>query len=318
MVEQEYTMEPFNSTFNEFTSAVVQYGYLALFAPAYPLAPLLALVNNILEMRLDAVKLCTVTRRPHVRQAEDIGSWFTVLNVLGFFAVLTNATMLAFVGSQLGEADEKGGACPENGACPEGFGKAGIAVRITKQRLWVMAMLIEHGVMLMRIFIMRVSPDTPSWISDAKDKLDFRVRGWEEAVDTMRRDGKTTETIHDLLNEIKNRRERMRHQLKASRGVLRTTIGVLPLLSDAGPKKIPKQVIDTHTGVHHDGESFTDKHFWQRHRKTHDGQKVHAKGRADKRSKHAADIARSPRSGSSSPRDEDFSKSTSFSELDTE
>lgn len=36
-------------------------------------------------------------------QAEDIGSWFAVLNLLGFVAVLTNATMIAFVGSQLAE-----------------------------------------------------------------------------------------------------------------------------------------------------------------------------------------------------------------------
>ena len=93
-----------------------------------------------------------------------------MLNVLGFFAVITNATMLAFVGSQLGDADEKGGPCPEEGECPAGFGKAGIAVRITKQRLWVMAMLIEHGVMLMRLCIMRFSPDTPAWITEAKDK----------------------------------------------------------------------------------------------------------------------------------------------------
>ena len=95
---------------------------------------------------------------------EDIGSWYSVLNILGFFAVITNATMLAFVGSQLGDEDEKGGACPDaclRGACdcPEGSGQAGIAVRIYSQRLWTTAMLIEHGVMFMRIAIMKLSPE---------------------------------------------------------------------------------------------------------------------------------------------------------------
>jgi hypothetical protein len=40
---------------------------LALFAPAYPLAPLLALLNNVVEIRIDAVKFCTVHRRPRFR-----------------------------------------------------------------------------------------------------------------------------------------------------------------------------------------------------------------------------------------------------------
>lgn len=40
-----------------------QYGYLALFAPAYHLAPLLAFVKNIYTMREEAVRYCTQLRR---------------------------------------------------------------------------------------------------------------------------------------------------------------------------------------------------------------------------------------------------------------
>ena len=301
LVEAEYAMEPFSNTFDEFNSMAVQYGYLALFAPAYPLAPLLALINNVVEIRLDAEKLCTVTRRPRVRQAEDIGFWFTVLNVLGFFAVITNATMLVFVGSQLGNTDEKGGPCPVDGApCPAGFGMAGIAVRVTKQRLWVMAMLIEHGVMLMRLVIMRFSPDTPAWITEAKDKLEFRVHGWEHSVEGMRRDGKSMEEIHDALNEIKQRRDKMQHFL-ATRSVVRSTVAVLPFVS-VGPNRLSKQPIDTHRGIHYDGEKSVDKRFWQRHHTAHDGHKIHPSGRASEQSRQAV---RMSRSAGGSPRNQD-------------
>eukprot|EP01046_Picozoa_sp_COSAG06_P102288 COSAG06_NODE_48453_length_332_cov_0.652361_1_plen_48_part_10 len=34
-------------SFDQFNEMAVQYGYLALFAPAFPLAPLLAFINNI-------------------------------------------------------------------------------------------------------------------------------------------------------------------------------------------------------------------------------------------------------------------------------
>ena len=50
--------------------------------------------------------------------------------------------MLAFVGSQLGNDDEKGG--------PE-VGRAGIGVRLYSQRLWTIAVIIEHCVFVGRI-----------------------------------------------------------------------------------------------------------------------------------------------------------------------
>lgn len=68
---------------------VIQYGYLALFAPAFSLAPLFALINNVIEIRIDAVKFCEILRRPQWRPCEDIGSWYGVLNVIGFAAVIT-------------------------------------------------------------------------------------------------------------------------------------------------------------------------------------------------------------------------------------
>lgn len=40
---------------------------------AFPLAPLLALLNNIIEIRLDAYKFVTQWRRPLPSQAKDIG-----------------------------------------------------------------------------------------------------------------------------------------------------------------------------------------------------------------------------------------------------
>jgi hypothetical protein len=91
-IEDEVAMVEFESSFDEFNEMAVQYGYLALFAPAYPLAPLLALINNVFEIRIDSVKMCTVLQRPRFRQCEDIGAWYSVLNVLGFAAVLTNAS----------------------------------------------------------------------------------------------------------------------------------------------------------------------------------------------------------------------------------
>lgn len=45
---------------------------------AFPLAPLLALLNNIIEIRLDAYKFVTQWRRPLASRAKDIGEFVSL------------------------------------------------------------------------------------------------------------------------------------------------------------------------------------------------------------------------------------------------
>ena len=62
---------------------------------AFPLAPLFALLNNWVEIRLDAHKFTTVLRRPIAERAQDIGAWFYILTVISQLAVVTNAFLIA-------------------------------------------------------------------------------------------------------------------------------------------------------------------------------------------------------------------------------
>lgn len=55
--------------------AVIQYGFVTIFVAAFPLAPLFALLNNWVEIRLDAHKYVQVLRRPISERAQDIGTW---------------------------------------------------------------------------------------------------------------------------------------------------------------------------------------------------------------------------------------------------
>lgn len=53
----------------------IQFGYVVLFSSAFPLAAMCALVNNIIEIRSDAFKLCTGLQRPFGQRVESIGQW---------------------------------------------------------------------------------------------------------------------------------------------------------------------------------------------------------------------------------------------------
>ena len=53
---------------------VLQFGFVTIFVAAFPLAPLFALLNNWIEIRLDAGKFVKEMRRPVSEKAEVIKS----------------------------------------------------------------------------------------------------------------------------------------------------------------------------------------------------------------------------------------------------
>jgi len=78
---------------------VLQFGFITIFVAAFPLAPLFALLNNWLEIRLDAHKFVCETRRPVTEKCQDIGVWFKILDALAQLAVISNVrtTIWAFL-----------------------------------------------------------------------------------------------------------------------------------------------------------------------------------------------------------------------------
>lgn len=60
---------------------------------AFPLAPLFALLNNIIEIRIDAFKMLTQARRPLAERVEDIGAWHGILQGVTYCAVVSNASI---------------------------------------------------------------------------------------------------------------------------------------------------------------------------------------------------------------------------------
>ncbi|XP_071133980.1 anoctamin-4-like isoform X7 [Mytilus edulis] len=96
--EQDYNLadQPKMGLFDEYLEMVIQYGFVTIFVAAFPLAPLFALLNNIIEIRLDAYKFVTQWKRPMAARAQDIGIWFGILRGISAVAVITNAAIIAF------------------------------------------------------------------------------------------------------------------------------------------------------------------------------------------------------------------------------
>lgn len=101
--EQDHVLLNFSQLglFYEYLEMVIQFGFITLFVASFPLAPLLALFNNILEIRVDAWKFTTQFKRPVATKARNIGSWQEILNAVAILSVVTNAFIMAFTSDMI-------------------------------------------------------------------------------------------------------------------------------------------------------------------------------------------------------------------------
>eukprot|EP01048_Picozoa_sp_COSAG05_P013010 COSAG05_NODE_1345_length_5128_cov_2.221316_3_plen_1405_part_00 len=175
-LDKQYFLADFDGTFDDFSQMAIQFGFLALFAPACPIAPLLALINNVTEIRTDAYKVVNMGRRPEWTTCHTIGAWKDVLKTLSVVAVVTNATMICFVGSQMVDGWYSDG---EN----HDFLKERMTNRFTSARLWIITVLIEHGVMVLKTAIGALSPTQPRWVHDARDVLEYRKKNFKTSAE---------------------------------------------------------------------------------------------------------------------------------------
>ena len=135
------------NTFEDYNELVIQYGFLTLFAASLPIAPILALVNNVIELKTDGYKYLKNMQRPFYRGAEDMGVWFWVLEILGVMAVITNSLLIGF-SSRLFD-------------------------HYSLVTILVFVILFEHAIMIIKFIISFAIPDVPRVIRSMIAKQNY-------------------------------------------------------------------------------------------------------------------------------------------------
>lgn len=95
--EEDFLLQPFQLTtlFYEYLEIILQFGFITFFCLSFPLAPLFGFINNIFEIRIDALKVVKEFRRPVPRRAIGIGTWNSILDIMAKVTVLSNAFLIA-------------------------------------------------------------------------------------------------------------------------------------------------------------------------------------------------------------------------------
>jgi len=92
--EVQMEKERYSNTIDDMSEMVVQFGYVTLFVMCFPLIPLLAIINNIFELKVDATNLVMSSQRPDPNGSDGLGTWNSVLGLFSILSVATNALLI--------------------------------------------------------------------------------------------------------------------------------------------------------------------------------------------------------------------------------
>ncbi|XP_030282840.1 anoctamin-10 [Sparus aurata] len=146
------TLPAFPGLFAEYIELLVQFGYLSLFSCVYPLTAVLLLINNLTEIRSDAYKICKLFRKPFSPPAASMGVWQIAFEVLSFVSVVSNCWLLLLSPWLQKLFQER---------------------EMSSINMLLLAVLMEHLLIVVKVILAVVIPDEPDWIRKKREHIEY-------------------------------------------------------------------------------------------------------------------------------------------------
>lgn len=165
--EAELDVYDVNSDLREM---VLQFGYLSLFSTVWPLTGLSFLVNDWVELRADAMKICVEMQRPTPWRADTIGPWLDSLSFLTWLGSLTTSALVYMFYST-------------------NNGPAGSPSNIELWALLLTVFFSEHLFIVLRLTIRHVISkiESPGLQKERRERFLVRKQYFEENLNSLKR-----------------------------------------------------------------------------------------------------------------------------------
>ncbi|XP_054846716.1 anoctamin-10 [Eublepharis macularius] len=148
-INLEKGMDTYLGTFDDYLELFLLFGYVSLFSCVYPLAAVFAVLNNVTEMYTDALKMCSIFKRPFSEPTANIGVWQLAFEAMSVISVVTNCALI--------------GMSPQvNALFPD-----------SKTELILIVVLAEHLVLAIKFLMAFAIPDKPQDIRIKLARLEF-------------------------------------------------------------------------------------------------------------------------------------------------
>ncbi|KAL5398474.1 hypothetical protein PMIN06_005712 [Paraphaeosphaeria minitans] len=182
-VREEADLEVYDVT-TDIREMVLQFGYLSLFSVVWPLTSVSFLINNWVELRADAIKICQNMQRPTPWRADTIGPWLDSLSFLTWLGSLTNAALVYLFSN-------------------DGLGPDGSPASIRAWALLLTIFLSEHVFFVVRfgirIAISKIS--SPGLQKERRERFMVRKKYFDENLKGLERLPKLKEISEQITRE---------------------------------------------------------------------------------------------------------------------
>jgi len=172
LVELEYDKPEYHEVmglFGDYSELAIQFGFATIFTAAFPMAPLMAFMNNYYQVRFDLYKISQLSRRPEPKSAEDVGTWESIFHAISTVAVVSNCALIVFVGGYLKDYQEW---LPFHAVDSSAGDDASGSVQGYK---WLVFFLMEHVILLGRMLLALIIEDVPGEVKIQIQRQDMVV-----------------------------------------------------------------------------------------------------------------------------------------------
>ncbi|KAF2019552.1 DUF590-domain-containing protein [Aaosphaeria arxii CBS 175.79] len=182
-VRQEAELDVYDVT-TDLREMVLQFGYLSLFSVIWPLTAVSFVINDWLELRADAMKICVEMRRPTPWRADTIGPWLDSLSFITWLGSLTTSALVYLFSN-------------------DGLGPDGHPSSITGWALLLTVFFSEHAFFIVRWGVrLAISKlDSPGLQKERRDRFLVRNQYFKENLSLLEKIPRMAEAGGDITRE---------------------------------------------------------------------------------------------------------------------
>lgn len=160
MVLVQELMQPPDFLMDKQMEIILQFGYITMFVSVLPVAPLLALFNNVITTRLDVISCTQAKQRPPFESETEVQTFMSILEFMSFAAVAVNCGVLFF--TVKGDFES---------LLLLGSNAWADSSDFYIDKLW-MLLIIEHVVLGAKALLSLTIDDSAAWVQHDEDRND--------------------------------------------------------------------------------------------------------------------------------------------------
>jgi hypothetical protein len=151
-----------SSRVDSYNELIIEYGWIVLFAPAFPIAGLFSLFSNLIQFKAERDGIRMFHMRCEPRSVLDIGRWLEYFELMSTVGIINSVGLVIFTSEKLSYFDNDGS--------------------VTWASLVVTVFIIENVLMMFRVLLAAAIPDNPEWIEKEIFANENRVKQVEAEV----------------------------------------------------------------------------------------------------------------------------------------